>query len=85
MSLPLRIPTNCEIIYKEKPDNVLLVNIPKTKYTLICSKAGKDNWSMWMAVMDSTEREHINDNLTDNQVSRIINKILSTGKFEKEF
>jgi hypothetical protein len=76
MSIPIRLPTNCEIIYRDQPDNLVIVNIPHTKYSLACEQLEKNNWTMHMVNLDSPEKELINENLTTNQVGRIVNTIL---------
>jgi hypothetical protein len=65
-------------MYKEgAPEGSLLVNIPYTKYSLFCVKQAKNDWIVFMMALEGTEREIVNEHMTDQVLGRTINKILS--------
>ncbi|MFA6475781.1 MAG: hypothetical protein WCV68_00020 [Candidatus Paceibacterota bacterium] len=77
MSKPIRELTNAEIIDNEGHfDNCLLLNIPHTRYSLYCVKQAEDDWAVFMLDMMSTDRELVNEHMTNEVLAKTISHIL---------
>jgi hypothetical protein len=85
MSLPIRVPTNVEIIFKDNEENrnKLYVNIPYTRYTLVCTLVARNNWSTELVDLEGTDREAVSENLTTDQMAKIANALLSKKEVNK--
>jgi hypothetical protein len=85
MSLPIRVPTNVELIYKDNEEyrNKLYVNVPYTRYTLVCTLVARNNWSTELVDLEGTDREAVSENLTTDQMAKIANALLSKKEANK--
>ncbi len=73
--------TNAEILYHEDLKNKVLIQVPNTKYHILCSYIKSNNtWTMHLVDLISGKRTSLATGATQELASFMIKKITEDGK-----
>lgn len=68
---------NAELLYKEGLDNKLIMQIPKTKYSLICVKISENNWKTYICNTMESTRVLCHKTIDDSHLSEVLTKLFT--------
>lgn len=72
-----KLPTGVEIIYDTELKNLLLIEIPKSKFYILGTKQPNNNWNVGIIDKLGSYKRKIEDNVTERSFKTLINTIIS--------
>lgn len=72
----MHLPTNAEIIANEALDNSLLVDIPTTKFCILCEKKEKNRYKVSIISKMGSVKKTLSENMNENKVAVLAHKAL---------
>ena len=73
----MQIPTNAEIIFDEGLDNMILVEIPKTKFAILGKLEKNGRWNVSIINRIGCSKRTIGESLTKHAFNAIITRALA--------
>lgn len=75
-----KLPTGVEIIYNTQLKNMLLVEIPRSKFHILGVKQLNNNWNIGIIDKLGSYKRKIEDNITERTFKTLINTIINEEK-----
>ena len=76
--MKIDLTTNVEILYNSDLKNKILVQIPQTKYHVLCTyKKSKRLWNIHVLELLSAKRKIVCENVTPEVITEMVHNILS--------
>ena len=80
-SMKVKDLTNAEILYKSDLKNKVLIQVPNTKFHILCSYIkSTDKWDIHLMELISSKRKKLAENLQEKIVSAFVTKIVNDGQ-----
>lgn len=86
MPLPIRIPTNVEILHStpENGSKCVTVQVPETGYWVVCEPQAHNLWKAFLLKPDRRDRLLIGENIRETALARLISAVLKKKPNVKE-